>query len=184
MNLSSTIIWPKCLAKVGWLDFLVGFFHLQLDPFLTSSSGEQLSNLVVSRKRKAWEGLHAGGSKGGPGRREEEEQEEGEEEKEEEEGGGSGEEGGSNSRAWEEEEQEHNQAHFTHPRPSHHHLLSPLNTNFVHEEVDDDNERKMTYHDFLLRTSMQTTLQLILTALSRGSALTSTPQTTPCLRPC
>ena len=140
MNLSSTIIWPKCLAKVGWLDFLVGFFHLQLDPFLTSSSGEQLSNLVVSRKRKAWEGLHAGGSKGGPGRREEEEQEEGEEEKEEEEGGGSGEEGGSNSRAWEEEEQEHNQAHFTHPRPSHHHLLSPLNTNFVHEEVDDNNK--------------------------------------------
>ena len=47
------------------------------------SSGEQLSNLVVSRKRKAWEGLHAGGSKGGPGRREEEQQEEGEEEKEE-----------------------------------------------------------------------------------------------------
>ena len=107
---------------------------------MTNSSGEQLSNLVVSRKRKAWEGLHAGGSKGGPGRREEEEQEEGEEEKEEEEGGGSGEEGGSNSRAWEEEEQEHNQAHFTHPRPSHHHLLSPLNTNFVHEEVDDDNK--------------------------------------------
>ena len=142
MNLSSTIISPKCLAKVGWLDFLVGFFHLQLDLFLTSSSGEQLSNLVVSRKRKAWEGLHAGGSKGGPGRREEEEQEEGEEEKEEEEGGGSGEEGGSNSRAWEEEEQEHNQAHFTHPRPSHHHLLSPLNKNFVHEEVDDKNERR------------------------------------------
>ena len=140
MILSSIIISPKCLAKVGWLDFLVGFFPPPA--FLTSSSGEQLSNLVVSRKRKAWEGLHAGGSKGGPGRREEEEQEEGEEEKEEEEGGGSGEEGGSNSRAWEEEEQEHNQAHFTHPRPSHHHLLSPLNTNFVHEEVDDDNERR------------------------------------------
>ena len=100
------------------------------------TSGEQLSNLVVSRKRKAWEGLHAGGSKGGPGRREEEQQEEGEEEKEEEEGGGSGgEEGGGGSRAWEDEDQEHNQAHFTHPRPSHHHLLSPLNTNFVHEEV-------------------------------------------------
>jgi len=46
---------------------------------LAGFSGEQLSNLVVSRKRKAWEGLHAGGSKGGPGRREEEEQEEGEE---------------------------------------------------------------------------------------------------------
>ena len=151
---------------------------------MTNSSGEQLSNLVVSRKRKAWEGLHAGGSKGGPGRREEEEQEEGEEEKEEEEGGGSGEEGGSNSRAWEEEEQEHNQAHFTHPRPSHHHLLSPLNTNFVHEEVDDDNERKMTYHDFLLRTSMQTTLQLILTVRSRAWALISTQQTIPCPRPC
>ena len=81
---------------MGWLDFLVGFFHY-LDPSLTFSSGEQLSNLVVSRKRKAWEGLHAGGSKGGPGRREEEEQEEGEEEKEEEEGGGSGEEGGLNN---------------------------------------------------------------------------------------
>ena len=110
---------------------------------------------------------------------------EGEEEKEEEEGGGSGgEEGGGGSRAWEDEEQEHNQAHFTHPRPSHHHLLSPLNTNFVHEEVKDDNREMMTCHDFLLRTLMQTTLQLTLTAPSPGSVLTSTPQTTPCLKPC
>ena len=146
MNFSSIITSPKCLGKVGWLDFLVRLFLLQLlDPFITFSSGEQLSNLVVSRKRKAWEGLHAGGSKGGPGRREEEEQEEGEEEKEEEEGGGSGEEGGSSSRAWEEEEQEQNQAHFTHPRPSHHHLLSPLNTNFVHEEVDDKTREVMIF---------------------------------------
>ena len=133
MNFSSITTLPKCLAKVGWLGFLVGFFFSSGSTLSYPFSGEQLSNLVVSRKRKAWEGLHAGGSKGGPGRREEEEQEDGEEEKEEEEGGGSGEEG---SRAWEEEEQEQNQAHFTHPRPSHHHLLSPLNTNFVHEEVD------------------------------------------------
>ena len=135
MFLPSTITSPKCLEKADWLGFLVS---LVFSICLTFSSGEQLSNLVVSRKRKAWEGLHAGGSKGGPGRREEEEQEEGEEEKEEEEGGGSGEEGGptgSSGRAWEEEEQEHNQAHFTHPRPTHHHLLSPLNTNFVHDEV-------------------------------------------------
>ena len=140
MNLPSTITLPKFLGKAGWLDFLVGLISSWI-LFLTLFfvAGEQLSNLVVSRKRKAWEGLHAGGSKGGPGRREEEEQEEGEEEKEEEEGGGSGEEGGggpSGSRAWEDEEQEQHQAHFTHPRPSHHHLLSPLNTNFVHEEVD------------------------------------------------
>ena len=134
------------LAQVSRESGLAGFsgkFSPSPSPaagsFYDISSGEQLSNLVVSRKRKAWEGLHAGGSKGGPGRREEEEQEEGEEEKEEEEGGGSGEEGGggpSGSRAWEDEEQEQHQAHFTHPRPSHHHLLSPLNTNFVHEEVD------------------------------------------------
>ena len=150
------------------------------------SSGEQLSNLVVSRKRKAWEGLHAGGSKGGPGRREEEQQEEGEEEKEEEEGGGSGgEEGGGGSRAWEDEDQEHNQAHFTHPRPSHHHLLSPLNTNFVHEEVLSIWYKwKVQNHKRLLRTSTPTTLQLTLTARSRGLASTSTQPTTPCLKPC
>jgi len=93
---------------------------------LAGISGEQLSSLVVSRKRKAWEGLHSGGSKGGPGRREEEGGD-----KEEEEGGSGEEEPG---RGWEEEQEvQHLQG-----RPSHHHLLSPLNTNFVHEEDDLD----------------------------------------------
>ena len=96
-----------------------------------SAPGEQLSSLVVSRKRKAWEGLHSGGSKGGPGRRDEEEEDVEKEEEEQEEG----EEEEEGSRQWEEEEPDTHHAHLAQTRPSHHGLLSPLNNHFGNEEV-------------------------------------------------
>ena len=141
---------------------------------------------MVSRKRKAWEGLHAGGSKGGPGRREEEEEEEGEKEEEGESLRISSGEEEETPHNWEEEEPDSHHAHLVQPRPSHHHLLSPLNANFVNEEVATIpyKAEDAFYLYVLCRILTLTTWRLTSTVLSPAWEWISTLPTTPCRRPC
>ena len=78
MNLSSTIIWPKCLGKVGWLDFLVGFFPPPpgsfLDLFFRRAafqsgclSEEKSLGRVACWGQQGWSRAQGGGGAGGGG---------------------------------------------------------------------------------------------------------------------
>ena len=181
MNLHSIITWPKCLGKVGWLDFLVGFppqagsfFHIFFRRAAFQSgclSQEKSLGRAACWRQQGWSWTQGGGGAGGGGGGE---------------GGGRGEWRGGRRFKWESlgGGGAGAQPSSLHPSSS----LPPSSPFPAEHKLCPRRGRSetstMSCHDSLLRTLTPTTWRLTLMAPSPGWALTSTPPTTPCLRRC